>query len=419
MDEQKYNNEQADGPMNQVTQDSSSMGGRESLSQITKMDSGKFPLGITVAVVIAAACIVIGGFVYWWYVNRSAEPEFLDIKHVSLNDLQKPFEQEALRNEAREKRDQGQFAEAAALYEEAAEKTDNTVEQADSIARAGVSNFLTGEEEKQIKAVQQLKAVVMSSEETDGVRAHALVDLASLICGSGCSKLLFDEVKSDFIFSERMPSSDIAEGVRQLYEWSIQVRPLPEAYVRAGAWYADQLLLHRNSLSFTALNNYKEALEAHLTAASEFTDDEISSSRRALTSFYFWHGYGYGALTAVDGSYAPLFEEAYSKSRSFGEAASIGSAANMAVAFTHYQYAALLSHIYGSERIVDVQNNLDKLMSDIRASSNTSSNQFLLMVSNELESEGLQHGFVGASIFTLANLYPPFKEFLGEFGNSL
>jgi len=429
MDEQKNNNENIHSVSDQITEGAPSIDTHpqpQAPEQVVdfavnnSVNGNKFSFTTASLLVVGIACVVIGGIVYWWYISsQPTESEFLDIKHVSLNDLQKPFEQEVLRTQAEEKRNEGQFAESAALYEEAAEKTGNSVEQADSVARAGVSNFLTGEEEKQIKAVQQLKTVILSSEEASGVRAHAIVDLASLICGSGCNQLLFDEIKSDPMFSVYVSSNDISEGVRQLYEWSIQVRPLPEAYVRAGAWYADQLLLHRNSLSFTTLNNYRDALEAHLTAAGEFTDDEISSSRRALTSFYFWHGFGYGALTALDSSYAPLFEEAYAKSRSLGEVASLDSAANMAVAFTYYQYAALLSHIYGNVRITDIQANLDKLMSDIRASNNTNSNQFLLMVSNELESEGLQHGFVGASISTLANLYPSFNTFLTEFGHSL
>jgi hypothetical protein len=381
----------------------------------------KVPIyGWVIGIFLVIIALLAGA--YWFLTSSPTEPE-PSIQKLNPTDLSLPWQQRDLRREADAAREAGDFVVAAQKYEEAAQASTNTIEQAHSYARAAVSHFLTGDLSGKQKGIEQLQTLITTATDVPAIQAQNITDLASLVCGSGCDGDVAALVFGKEPFSALAADGDIALSVRRLYEWALGIYPLPEAYVRAASWYADQLLLNSDINMDTKIVYMQMIADYNQQAEVLFgkdTEYQFGQSLRSRVSFHFWRGFAYGALAFIDPqTHGAKFEDAYEESIRLGEQTTPGSNANLSVQFAYYQYAALLNHIYGDARKTDVEANLEKLMADVRADTNQTRNQFLQMADNELNNPNIQHGFIGLSLYELADTYPAFKTFLESYGLSL
>lgn len=313
-------------------------------------------------------------------------------------------------------REAGDYVSAADAFETAISVASTATDKAEAQRRAGIANFLTDDQQKQIEGINQLKASVATAPD-EWRKAVAISDLASTICGSGCDAMIFAEVFKGEPYSQFYYPEDLTRSVTALYEWSMSVAPGPDAVVRASTWYADQLLT--GDLTEAERTEYVTTLDGYMSEAARLTSF-VRVGARSEISFYFWSGYAYGALATVDAAkYGPYFEGSYQKAIELGRNEPAGSNKNYAVLFAYYQYAVLLDYLYGEARSTDVEANLNALMTSVKADPKPANNQFLLMASNELNTEGSQHGFIGDSLSRLALKYPAFKSFLESYNLSL
>jgi len=364
-----------------------------------------------IATILIVLVVAVGAY-FWISMEKEKAANQLQNQNGAVST--QPTSPEAYNNDYQigmNSREVGDYVSAAQAFESAIVSATNEADTAEAYRRAGVANFLTNDTTKQIDGIRQLKSSIDTADR-DTRKAVAIADLASLVCGSGCNQQIFEEVFSGEPYSQFYHPDDMSRSITDLYEWSISIAPVASALVRASTWYADQLLLNADNLSEAQRAEYISTLESHLTQAAR-ESSALKPGERSQISFYFWSGYGYGALATVDrAKYAPLFETDYQRSIALGKFEPDGSNKNYAVLFAYYQYAALLEHLYGDARKSDIEANLQALITSVNGDPKPENNQFLLMAKNELSVPGLQHGFIGLSLTTLSQKYPYFKTFL-------
>jgi tetratricopeptide (TPR) repeat protein len=356
--------------------------------------------------------IVVAGFFVWQKMEPEKVSKDESKTETSSESIQGGEQESTVFNQGYESgmtyRESGDYVSAADAFETAIESAPSEAEKAEAQRRAGVANFLTNDSQKQVEGIGQLKESIATAPDPFR-KAVAIADLASTVCGNGCDADIFAEVFKDEPYSAYRAGDDVMQSVKNLYEWSIDVAPNPDALVRAATWYADQLLAGDSNPT------YVTKLDGLMVQIPDVVY-KVRQGARSEISFYFWSGYAYGALATTDlEEYGPSFEEAYRKSITLGKFEPAGSNKNYAVLFAYYQYAALLDRLYGEARAADVKANLDALMTSVNNDPNPANNQFLAMARNELTVAGSQHAFVGSALSTLAHKYPEFKAFLESY----
>lgn len=206
---------------------------------------------------------------------------------------------------------QGLFKEASdALRVLASSETDSL---GNMLAQASIetSNFLSGESDAQIRAVESAKHRYLVSADYPPEQVRIINELLAYIgMNSVGEDDVYDAIFSNEPFSHLRIDGDRAGSLRALAEYSYELSPTTDALFRIAWWHADRLLNIYGSweVSETEKVSHRTAIQKMLTQAEMLVvkEKEATALRQnpmLMPRYHFWRSTLFGVLARFEPIY--------------------------------------------------------------------------------------------------------------------
>ncbi len=323
----------------------------------------------------------------------------------------------------------GKFSEA--LVE--AERINAESQGTNAVARSVIdtSKFLTGDSQSRIEAVRYTKESY-AAYTGNGLNQALQVNKLLGYLNSGFEQYVFDEVFSGEQFSQFIVPGDKASSIRKLAEHSIELYPTTSALFRIGQWDADRirdLYGEWNATEAQKMTYANDILriiaEADALIASETQQiDGRPFDFMVEPRYLYWKSYLYGVVARVRPEYIQesknalvALEQVFETSRD--ENGNKIPLISTRLPYGYYSYALTLHEVKGSEAKAEIQQTLDALVTLVESNPGIHEGSYLSFI-REFASrsrENQERYYKG--YLELAEVHPPFKEFLQEHGVKL
>ena len=233
-------------------------------------------------------------------------------------------------------------------------------------ASEGAQYYLSGNINDLLQDIGSLKQVVLDTSLSLQTRVAALNALALSYPDASGDQAVTDELYKDPPFSTYLVPDQPTLSARQLYDWSYNLLPTPEAAIHIAKWYGDQYVSHPY-LSTSTTQTYIAAAEENLNNAESGalaraqTDPSYTGSDQYYVDYQFWKAIVIGRLAAQNvPPYTTEYQSEFDQYINFAKQ-SPNIHAKALIPYAEFNYAQDLS----AADPTDAKAELDVLASDL------------------------------------------------------
>lgn len=372
-------------------------------------------IGKWVVVAVVVAFVAVLGF----FIIIVTPGAFFDtIRGVFISEERNRFLEEALHLAG-----QGDFNRAQ-QYARIALETDNT-EEAQSALEVGL--FFSGVEDQRIEAVRLAKESYLNA--TDPLIKAIQINKLFGFINAGSERYIFNEVFSGEPFEQFLVKGDRSVSLRNLAKHSLSLYPTTDALYRIAYWHADRIGDIWGTWNTTADEKSTHADEI-LRLVGE-ADILLTSQKQILAGepfdymiqarHLFWKSYLYGYVARVRPEYLTESKKALDELERYYEISLDENgnrypliAARLPSAYV--SYARTLYEMQEAEASGEIGTTLDEMIALIDENPGVHEGAFLSTIRRD-DIATTTNRRRGSGVYrALAELHPPFKEFLMRYG---
>lgn len=321
---------------------------------------------------------------------------------------------------------QGDYSRATMSAQEIAAATTDANAYLTAQRLEAYSRFMTGLLEERLAAVQLTIDSYHTNTQEGNVRRQAR-DISRLLeyVTASRDKAVFDAVFSGPFATYNM-DGDLAASLTALANYGMSLSPTTIAAFTSTVSHLYPLNNFDKVYNLTNAQK-QEHVQALLPLIERAKTVYASESRipgntdiMGPARYHYWLGSLYGAMATVDSQYLDESETAYQEIFNYYDSARdengkpyplIESRLPMA----DYNWALYIHKVTGTERMDDIAMHLDRLITRVQANPSNYENQFLPLIRSMVLGTALSQK---ESFLSLADIHPPFAEFLASYGLS-
>ncbi|QQG38191.1 MAG: hypothetical protein HYS26_01385 [Candidatus Kaiserbacteria bacterium] len=293
------------------------------------------------------------------------------------------------------------------------------------------ADFWSGEKEKRLDAVRATKVQLQESPGTPYNQALFVNRLLSYMT-TAMEPEIIDEIFSGEFASMRVPGDDVA-SLGKLAEYSLSKDYTNLANFKVGIVHAAELFKHFDGvkqLSSAELAEYVSAIRKVISETSSHLEEE---ERRMYgrpywelqaPAFYYFQGFLRASIALAYPEYLPSAKEALRQVEQYyrdrrTESGGPNKMIEARVVYTNFSLATFMYAIEGEQSKPQVQAALQTIIDLVEADPEAHKGAFLTFMRQTLEDgpdqpKGRWYSY--GRFVQMADLYPPFKQFLNSYG---